>query len=376
MCNEEKDIYLDLNCFPDMEIEEIIAYLKANPDKRISPEYAEFRGFYNISEGIKEAGEEELASKFLELYYNAVIEKCKSSLFDISPEVDAIYAYGMRLLGGKVTPVEALDDKMRHLFVRLCMTGVAMYPDQIDDVLKKYPQFAMMLDCIPEMAYADDGGIYAQLLCNIGWAYQSGTEGIKQDMEKAFSFFAAGAELNYEDRYLLWPRAKAADCAFEAGVCLMKGIGVEKNLEAALEYFEIGARGYGERAVPAMADIYLDSEFEWQKYFEDEEELYIAAFQAYNVRVRHFDGSYMKPSTNYTEEEWDCCFDWYDADERKGFNDGVIKALENEASVGSYRAAKCLSIAYRDGIIVEGDEERSDYYADMAEQLLKENYED
>ena len=75
MCNEvenKKDIYLDLSRFSEMETEEIITYLKDNPDKKISPEYAEASGFFEISEDIKASGEEELAIKLLELYYNAV----------------------------------------------------------------------------------------------------------------------------------------------------------------------------------------------------------------------------------------------------------------------------------------------------------------
>ena len=75
MCNEvenKKDIYLDLSRFSEMETEEIITYLKDNPDKKISPEYAEASGFFEISEDIKASGEEELAIKFLELYYNAI----------------------------------------------------------------------------------------------------------------------------------------------------------------------------------------------------------------------------------------------------------------------------------------------------------------
>ena len=41
MCNEvenKKDVYLDLSRFSEMETEEIITYLKDNPDKKISPD--------------------------------------------------------------------------------------------------------------------------------------------------------------------------------------------------------------------------------------------------------------------------------------------------------------------------------------------------
>ena len=364
MCNK-RDIYLDLSRFSDMETEEIIAYLKENPDKKISPEYAEVSGFFETSEDIKEAGEEELAIKFLELYYNAVIEAKKNSLFEIFPEVSAIYAYGMHLLGGKVTPADELNDELKYLFVCLCMKGVRMYAEEIDEVLEKHPQFAMMLDTVPDLAYADDDGIFPQLLCNIGWAYQRGTEKIKQDQAKAFDFFVAGAELDYENRYSLWPRAKAADCAFEAAVCLMKGIGVEKNLDEALAYLQIGARGYGERVVPPMADVYLNPEFAWEEYFEDEEDRLVSALFAFNPRVRKFDGSYMKPATHYTDEDWDSYLDDYDREEKEKQHALLIARIENLALTGSAYAADRLAYAYREGILVEKDVEREAYFNEM-----------
>ncbi len=375
MCNEadnKKDVYLDLSRFSEMEIEEIITYLKENPGKTISPEYAEASGFFEISEDIKASGEEELAIKFLVLYYNAVKEAMKKSFYEISTDVDAIYAYGMYLLGGKITPANQLSDELKHLFVQLCMKGVAMYVNEIDGVLDKYPQFYMMLDLVPEFAYADDDGIYAQLLCNIGWAYQRGTKKIKQDQSKAFYFFSTGAKLDYEDRYLLWPRAKAADCAFEAAVCLMKGIGAEKNLDSALEYLEIGARGYGERVVPPMADIYLDPDFVWKDYFEDEEECLLAALFAFNTRVRKFDGSYMKPETHYTEIDWDCYLDDYDEEEKRKMHVRIINFLDDYAHFGSVKSAKALAFAYEEGLLVEEDEIQTDYYLDLAHSNAEE----
>ena len=362
---DNKDIYLDLSNFSDMETADIIAYLKGNPNKKIPPKYAEASGFFDLSEEIKESGEEALAIKLLELHYGAIKEAMKESLVDIYPDINSVYAYGMHLLGGKVTPANELSDEMKHLFVRFCMTGIALYAEEIDEILEAYPQFEMMLDSVPEFAYADDNGIYPQLLCNIGWAYQRGTEKIKQDQAKAFEFFVAGAELDYENRYSLWPRAKAADCAFEAAVCLMKGIGVDKDLDSALEYLQIGARGYGERVVPPMADVYLDPEFAWEEYFEDEEDRLVSALFAFNPRVRKFDGSYMKPATHYTEVDWDCYLDDYDREEKEKQHELLIARIENLALTGSAYAADRLAYAYREGILVEKDVEREAYFNEM-----------
>lgn len=361
----EKDVYLDLSSFSKMDTEDIITYLKDNPDKNIPYEYAEASGFFDLSEEIKAADEEELAIKLLELYYMAVKEAMKESLVDIYPDANAIYAYGMHLLGGKVTPADELSDELKYLFVRLCMTGIAMYAEEFDEILEIYPQLAMMLDTVPEFVYADDGGIFPQLLCNIGWVYQRGTKKIKQDQAKAFEFFVAGANLDYENRYSLWPRAKAADCAFEAAVCLMKGIGVEKNLDEALVYLQIGARGYGERVVPPMADIYLDPEFAWEDYFADEEDRFLASLSAFDTRVRKFDGSYMKPSTQYTEVDWDCYLDDYDREEKEKQHELLIADIENLALTGSPNAAANLAYAYREGILVEKDAEREKYFNEM-----------
>ena len=362
---ENNDIYLDLSNFPKMKTEEIIAYLKDNPEKKIPTRYAEASGFFELSEEIKEAGEEELAIKLLELHYGAIKEAAKESLMDIYPDINAVYAYGMHLLGGKVTPANELSDELKYLFVRLCMTGIAIYAEKFDEILEIYPQFEMMLDTVPEFAYADDSGIYPQLLCNIGWVYQRGTEKIKQDQAKAFEFFVAGAELDYENRYSLWPRAKAADCAFEAAVCLMKGIGVEKNLDEALAYLQIGARGYGEQVVPPMADVYLDPEFAWEEYFEDEEDRFLASLSAFDTRGRKFDGSYMKPSTQYTEDDWDYYLDDYDEEEKEKQHELLIARIENLALTGSANAAAHLAYAYREGILVEKDAEREKYFNEM-----------
>ena len=361
----EKDVYLDLSSFSEMDTEDIITYLKDNPDKNIPSEYAEASGFFDLSEEIKAADEEDLAIKLLELYYMAVKKAMKKSLVDIYPDANAIYAYGMHLLGGKVTPADELSDELKYLFVRLCMTGIAMYAEEFDKILENYPQFEMMLDIVPEFAYADDGGIFPQLLCNIGWAYQRGTKKIKQDKSKAFEFFVAGAELDYENRCSLWPRAKAADCAFEAAVCLMKGIGVEKDLDSALEYLEIGARGYGEQVVPPMADVYLDPDFKWEEYFENEEDRLLASLWAFNPRVRNFDGSYMKPSTHYTEVDWDYCLDDYDGGEKEKQHELLIARIEKYALTGSANAAAHLAYAYREGILVEKDAEREKYFDEM-----------
>ena len=362
---DNEDGYLALSNFPNMETEDIIGYLKDNPEKKIPPKYAEATGFLELSEEIKEAGEEELAIKLLGLHYDAVKEAMKESLMDIYPDINAVYAYGMHLLGGKVTPADELSDELKHLFVRLCMTGIAMYAEEIDEILEIYPQFEMMLDTVPEFAYADDKGIFPQLLCNIGWAYQRGSKKIKQDKAKAFEFFVAGAELDYENGYSLWPRAKAADCAFEAAVCLMKGIGVDKNLDSALEYLKIGALGYGEYVVPPMADVYLDPDFAWEEYFEDEEGRLLASLFAFDTKVRNFDGSYMKPSTHYTEVDWDCYLDDYDEEKKENQHKLLIARIENLALTGSANAAAHLALAYRDGVLVEKDAEREKYFKEM-----------
>lgn len=357
--------YFD-DSFVKMDLNDKIQFLKKNPEKKISSDDVETTYFWELSQALTEAGEKELSIKILELYYNAVIE-AQGELFyrRVCPCIDAIYAYGMHLLGNKITPADELSEKLIHLFVELCMMNMAIYADEVDDVLERYPQYAELFDLLPELSYADDDAIFPQLLCNIGWAFQRGTQKLEKNPEKALGFFIAGAELDYGHRYDLWPLAKAGDCAFEAAVCFMKEIGVEKNLDAALNYFELGAHGYGERAVPAMADIYLDPEFEWEEYFESDEDRHLAAFSAFNVRVRRFDGSYMKPATHYTSEDWDCYLDDYDEDEKKKQYELFMARLENYAITGSYNAASCLALAYEEGILVEEDPERAKYFREM-----------
>ena len=367
--------YFD-DSFYEMDLNDKIQFLKKNPEKKISPDDVETTYFWELSQTLTEASEKELSIKIFELYYNAVIEAQRELFYRrVRPCIDAIYAYGMHLLGNKITPAEELSDKLIHLFVELCMMNMAIYAEEVDEVLERYPQYAELFDLLPELSYADDDAIFPQLLCNIGRAFQRGTQKLEKNPEKAFDFFIAGAELDYEHRYALWPRAKAGDCAFEAAVCFMKGIGVKKDFDAALEYFELGAQGYGERAVPAMADIYLDPEFEWQEYFETDEERYLAAFSAFNVRVRSFDGSYMKPVTHYTSEDWDCYLDDYDEDEKEERHKLFMARLENYASSGSWRAAQCLAIAYEKGILVEEDSEHANYFREMEAFWLGKTFE-
>jgi hypothetical protein len=60
--------------FYDMELDEQIVYLKENPDKAIYPDDVEDDYFWDLSQALTEAGEDELAFKILELYYNATLE--------------------------------------------------------------------------------------------------------------------------------------------------------------------------------------------------------------------------------------------------------------------------------------------------------------
>jgi hypothetical protein len=121
-----------------------------------------------------------------------------------------------------------------------------------------------------------------------------------------------------------------------------------------------------------MADIYLDPDFSWEDYFEDNEDRYLAAFGAFNTRARNFDGSYMKPSTHYTEVDWDCYQEDYDEEKKWKMHNRIINFLDDYAHSGSVKSAKALAFAYEEEILVEENEMQTNYYLDLAHSNAEE----
>ena len=180
--------YFD-DSFYEMDLNDKIQFLKKNPEKKISPDDVETTYFWELSQTLTEASEKELSIKIFELYYNAVIEAQRELFYRrVRPCIDAIYAYGMHLLGNKITPAEELSDKLIHLFVELCMMNMAIYAEEVDEVLERYPQYAELFDLLPELSYADDDAIFPQLLCNIGWAFQRGPKSLKRILKRRLIF--------------------------------------------------------------------------------------------------------------------------------------------------------------------------------------------
>ena len=372
MNNEKKEFeYFDCDFF-DLDLQDQINYFRENPGVEISPDDVETDYYWELIQQFDEVGEKDLSMKMLELYYNATIEAQKYSFYRrISPSVDAIYAYCMHKLGGKITPYEEIPIDIRRTLIEFCILNTYVDSETVDEVINKYPQLAVFYEILPRIAYADFEAIFPQLLRQIGMAYQKGTERLEKNPEKALEFFLKGADLNYDGRQTLWPFAKVGDCAFKAAVCYMKGIGTEKNFSLALEYFERGANDYGEDAVPAMGDIYLDPEFNWEDYFETEEDRFIAAFEAYNTRTHYFDGSYMKPETWYTAENWDCYLEDFDGDKKSKMKEHLLYKLTNAAESGSLSAAKCLATAYECGIIAYPDDDLALSYHKLVLKLAE-----
>ena len=114
--------YFD-DSFYEMDLNDKIQFLKKNPEKKISPDDVETTYFWELSQTLTEASEKELSIKIFELYYNAVIEAQRKLFYRrVRPCIDAIYAYGMHLLGNKITPAEELSDTCNntiyyHLFL-------------------------------------------------------------------------------------------------------------------------------------------------------------------------------------------------------------------------------------------------------------------
>lgn len=356
--------------FYDMELEEQIEYLKENPDKAIDPDDVETDYFWDLTQELQEAGENELALKILELYYNATLEAQSECYYRrINPHFDAIYTYGMHLLGGKVTPFDEMSDDIKRLFVSFCLLQFVTNPDDLDDLLEEYPQLGVFYENLSEFAYADDDAIYPQLLCNIGLAYKNGTEYFKKNPEKALEYFLIGADLDYYGRQIVWPFAKVADCMFEAAVCYMEGSGTEKDYHKALEYFERGANEYGESAVPAMGDILLDPAFKgWKAYYNDYEELFCAAFDAYDTNARRMGYYNCDPYTNYLHIDY-CYSEDYDEEKIDGFRKALISNLEILTESESKEAASRLAIAYETGLIVDENPEKALHYHKLVMEL-------
>lgn len=347
--------YFDEEFF-DMELPQKIEYIKEHPELEIDPDEVEFNCFEILYSELREAGEAELAIKLLELYYNAAVEAQNGAYYRVCPSFDMIYDYAMHLLGSKLTPFEEMPDEVKRMLIGFCLLNINLYPHTVDNFLEEYPQFEEIFKVLPDMAYADDEAVYPQHLCNLGLAYKSGTEKLSKNPEKALEMFEAGAELDYSGRQVSFPYERVADCAFEAAVCYMKGVGTPKNLDTALQYFADGAKEYGLGTLPPMAEIYLDPDFVWENYFDLEEELYLAAFDAYAE-------AYLAESdTIYGTVDWDADFDDYDEDKKDALAKRIMDNLEELYKEGSLDAASRLAKAYEYGILVPADEERAAAY--------------
>lgn len=328
MDNEELVEYID-EAFYDMDIDGQIQYLLANPDIKIDPDDVESNYFGELSQEILEKGEKELSIIVLKKYYEATLELQREMYRRVRPSFDAMYRYGVHLLNNTLTDFADMDMEIKKLFVSFCILCEYVEPDNFDEFLDEYPQLTTFYENLEEIAYADDDAMCPILLRSVGIAYQMGTKHFKKNPQKAFRYFEKGAGLDYDGRQISWPFEKVADCAFEVAACYMQGLGVEKDLEQALSYFESAA---GPKGVPAMAEIYLDKDFPWENYFEDRADLIFAAYDAYETR-----------------------YDDYFTPEPEALQERIIAEIKELAASGNPRAKYRLAKAYELGTFVEKD---------------------
>lgn len=341
--NENIEIeYIDVEFF-NMNIDEQINYLMLNPDKKIHPEDVESSFFYELSQEILEKGEKELYITILKKYFEAAVELQHASYRRVKPDIDAIYQYGMHLLNNKITPFEEIDINVKKMFVSFIILNeyVDVYDDECFD---RYPQLITFYQNLDKFAYADDDAVCAIMLRNVGSAYQKGTKYFEKDLEKAFEFFEIGAGFDYEGRQVAWPFQRVADCLFELAACYMKGLGVERNLDAALECFENAAKEYGLDSVPAMAEIYLDDDFDWKEYFNERADLIFAAYDAYENS---------REDVTYLHYDWDCGFDDFDENKANFMRKCIIDEIKKLANEGNIEAKYRLANVYEKGIFLE-----------------------
>lgn len=368
MSAENQTLYFD-DSFYGMDTEQQIAYLKENPEETICPDDVEGDYFWCLYNELEAAGEKELSLKVLEMYCDASIQAQKASHDRIRPSFDAIYTYGMHLLGGKVTPFKDIPLDIKKIFINFCILNTVVYTEDLDEFVDEYPQMLEFYKVLPQITYADYDAVCPQLLRNVGLAYRDGTKVFEKNPGKAFEFFLTGARFDYDGRQIMWPFTRVAECAFEVATCFMKGIGVPKDLNAALEYFKFGAENSGLGAVPAMAEIYLDPEFDWEDFCDTEEELIIAAFEAYNV-----DPCDMQYPSKYADENWDLDFEDADKDKNEKNKKHIFSKLTELAKGGSQAAAIRLANAYENGILTQPDEEQAIYYHKMVMDMGGESY--
>jgi hypothetical protein len=118
-----------------------------------------------------------------------------------------------------------------------------------------------------------------------------------------------------------------------------------------------------------MGDIWIDPDFkDWKAYFNDYEELFCAAFDAYDTNARRRGYYNCDPYTNYIHIDY-CYSEDYDEEKIDGFRKALISNLEILTESESKEAASRLAIAYETGLIVEKDPAKALQYHQLVMEL-------
>ena len=122
-----------------------------------------------------------------------------------------------------------------------------------ENTIKLLDLFEPQLEEISKTLFADWLVINPNLTFSIGNYYL-----IKEDYESALKYFELGSSFDYEGRQSYEPFLAVAKNLYELGILYLKGLGVNKNIEYALEIFEKVAYESGTEYLPIMGDIYYE----------------------------------------------------------------------------------------------------------------------
>ena len=271
-------------------------------------------------------------SRFITMFYDDV-------------DLNLIYQYSF-----EVSSPEEQDDVMIFFlshtmeYFEFAINGdYGDYIFNIDEILDSY------LSTFLDYAYPDYQVVYARILCRIGQYIEQ-----KGDYKTAFDVYLTGAELDNDGRQSCFPFAMVANCEYEVGRMLEKGLGVEVDYERAFEYYQRAADNYCQESIPAIGDLYY--------YGRGVEQSYVNAFYCYVTSGTN----HRFPYSNYflTDEDYDG-----ESDRQEIYKDIVEHLLQIEDK--DYLINVLLAIAYSsDYYGVESDSERFEEYKEKTLELF------
>lgn len=172
----------------------------------------------------------------------------------------------------------------------------------------------------------------------LGLNYLEGADGVEKDSQKAFKYLKKSAELEYVSAY------------DAVGWCYLQGVGIERDINTAKDWFRKGAESGDSKSQVSLADFYaeMDSDavqaYYWYRKAAEQGE----AYAQWKVGLCYDDG------IGEVEKNVDEAIKWYRKSAEKGYKNAQFYLAERMRSKNPEEAFYWYNQAYRQGYFDAG----------------------